>query len=75
MIKENNGKDLSQINLPMYFNEPISSLQWCFEDVEYAYLLDHAYEYGRRVSVNLNLVKDASFNSYSKFCLQKWYVE
>jgi hypothetical protein len=48
MIKDNIGKDLSKVCLPVYFNEPISSLQRCFEDVEYAYLLDRAYEYGRR---------------------------
>jgi hypothetical protein len=75
MIKDNIGKDLSKVCLPVYFNEPISSLQRCFEDIEYSYLLDRAYEYGRRVSINLNLVKNASFSSYSRFCLQKWSVE
>jgi hypothetical protein len=64
MIKDNNSKELNKIYLPMYFNEPISSLQCCFEDVKYAYLLDRAYEYGRRVNVNLNLVKNAPFNSF-----------
>ncbi len=75
MIKDNIGKDLSKVCLPVYFNEPISSLQRCFEDVEYAYLLDRAYEYGRRVSVNLNLVKNASFSSYSRFCLQNGLLD
>ena len=49
MIKDNIGKDLTKVCLPVYFNEPISSLQRCFEDVEYSYLLDKAAEYGRRV--------------------------
>ncbi len=51
MIKDNIGKDLTKVCLPVYFNEPISSLQRCFEDVEYSYLLDRAYEYGKRVRV------------------------
>ena len=50
MIKDNVGKDLSRVCLPVYFNEPISSLQKCFEDLEYSYLLDQAYEYGKSVS-------------------------
>ncbi|XP_021615961.1 oxysterol-binding protein-related protein 2A isoform X4 [Manihot esculenta] len=47
MIKDNVGKDLTRVCLPVYFNEPISSLQKCFEDLEYSYLLDKAYEYGK----------------------------
>lgn len=49
MIKDNIGKDLTKICLPVYFNEPLSSLQKCFEDLEYTYLLDRAYEWGKRV--------------------------
>lgn len=49
MIKDNVGKDLTRVCLPVYFNEPISSLQKCFEDLEYSYLLDRAYEYGKSV--------------------------
>ncbi|CAF1825386.1 unnamed protein product [Brassica napus] len=49
MIKDNVGKDLSRVCLPVYFNEPISSLQKCFEDLEYSYLLDQAYEYGKSI--------------------------
>ena len=49
MIKDNVGKDLTRVCLPVYFNEPISSLQKCFEDLEYSYLLDQAYEYGKEV--------------------------
>jgi hypothetical protein len=49
MIKDNVGKDLTRVCLPVYFNEPISSLQKCFEDLEYSFLLDRAYECGSRV--------------------------
>ena len=51
MIKDNIGKDLTKVCLPVYFNEPLSSLQKCFEDLEYSYLLDRAYEWGKRVSL------------------------
>lgn len=50
MIKDNIGKDLTKVCLPVYFNEPLSSLQKCFEDLEYSYLLDRAHEWGKRVS-------------------------
>lgn len=49
MIKDNVGKDLTRVCLPVYFNEPISSLQKCFEDLEYSFLLDQAYEHGKAV--------------------------
>lgn len=49
MIKDNVGKDLTRVCLPVYFNEPISSLQKGCEDMEYSYLLDQAYEYGKVV--------------------------
>jgi len=49
MIKDNVGKDLTRVCLPVYFNEPISSLQKCCEDLEYSYLLDQAHEYGKSV--------------------------
>lgn len=49
MIKDNVGKDLTRVCLPVYFNEPISSLQKCCEDMEYSFLLDQAYEFGREV--------------------------
>lgn len=51
MIKDNIGKDLTKVCLPVYFNEPLSSLQKCFEDLEYSYLIDRAYEWGRQVSL------------------------
>lgn len=51
MIKDNIGKDLTKICLPVYFNEPLSSLQKCFEDFEYSYLIDRANEWGKRVSI------------------------
>lgn len=49
IIKDNIGKDLSGVCLPVYFNEPLSSLQKCFEDLEYSYLVDRALEYGKQV--------------------------
>lgn len=51
IIKDNIGKDLTKVCLPVYFNEPLSSLQKCFEDLEYSYLLDQAYEWGKMVSL------------------------
>lgn len=53
MIKDNIGKDLTKVCLPVYFNEPLSSLQKCCEEMEYSYLLDRAYEWGRTVCLNL----------------------
>jgi hypothetical protein len=53
IIKDAVGKDLTKICLPVYFNEPISSLQKCFEDLEYSYLLDRAYAWGMQVCSNL----------------------
>ncbi|URE25252.1 oxysterol-binding protein [Musa troglodytarum] len=48
IIKENIGKDLSGVCLPVYFNEPLSSLQKCFEDLKHSYLVDRALEWGRQ---------------------------
>ncbi|CAA6675355.1 unnamed protein product [Spirodela intermedia] len=39
--------DLTKVCLPVFFNEPLSSLQKCFEDLEYSYLIDRAYEWGK----------------------------
>ncbi|KAF8075411.1 hypothetical protein N665_1095s0002 [Sinapis alba] len=61
MIKDNVGKDLSRVCLPVYFNEPISSLQKCFEDLEYSYLLDQAYEYGKSGNSILRALYVAAF--------------
>lgn len=49
IIKDNIGKDLSGVCLPVYFNEPLSSLQKCFEDLEYSILVDRALEWGKQV--------------------------
>lgn len=49
IIKDNIGKDLSGVCLPVYFNEPLSSLQKCFEDLEYSCLVDRALEWGKQV--------------------------
>ncbi|KAK4748545.1 hypothetical protein SAY87_015131 [Trapa incisa] len=61
MIKDNVGKDLTRVCLPVYFNEPISSLQKCFEDLEYSYLLDQAYEDGKAGKSLLRALKVAAF--------------
>ncbi|KAE8717516.1 Oxysterol-binding protein-related protein 2A [Hibiscus syriacus] len=61
MIKDNVGKDLTRVCLPVYFNEPISSLQKCFEDLEYSYLLDRAYEYGKEGNSLQRILNVAAF--------------
>ncbi|KAK4399665.1 Oxysterol-binding protein-related protein 1D [Sesamum angolense] len=53
IIKDNIGKDLSGVCLPVYFNEPLSSLQKCFEDLEYSYLVDRAMEWGKQYEIQL----------------------
>lgn len=63
MIKDNIGKDLTKVCLPVYFNEPLSSLQKCYEDLEYSYLLDRAYEWGKRVCILYELCC-CSLNSF-----------
>ena len=42
ILRNNIGKDLSKIALPVFFNEPISMLQRMCEDMEYSTLLDIA---------------------------------
>ncbi|KAL0296232.1 UNVERIFIED_CONTAM: Oxysterol-binding protein-related protein 2A [Sesamum radiatum] len=61
MIKDNIGKDLTRVCLPVYFNEPISSLQKCFEDLEYSHLLDQAYEYGKAGNSLMRILHVAAF--------------
>ncbi|XWS38537.1 hypothetical protein CRYUN_Cryun19dG0139800 [Craigia yunnanensis] len=61
MIKDNVGKDLTRVCLPVYFNEPISSLQKCFEDLEYSYLLDQAYVYGKEGNTLQRILNVAAF--------------
>ncbi|PON67794.1 Oxysterol-binding protein [Trema orientale] len=61
MIKDNIGKDLTKICLPVYFNEPLSSLQKCFEDLEYSYLIDRAYEWGKMGNSLLRILNVAAF--------------
>ncbi|XP_074268639.1 oxysterol-binding protein-related protein 2A isoform X2 [Silene latifolia] len=61
MIKDNVGKDLTRVCLPVYFNEPISSLQKCCEDLEYSELLDRAYEYGKAGNSFMRIVNVAAF--------------
>ncbi|KAL6979728.1 Oxysterol-binding protein-related protein 2A [Sarracenia purpurea var. burkii] len=61
MIKDNVGKDLTRVCLPVFFNEPISSLQKCFEDLEYSNLLDRAYEHGKVGNSLLRVLNVAAF--------------
>lgn len=61
MIKDNIGKDLTKVCLPVYFNEPLSSLQKCSEDLEYSYLLDRAYEWGKRGKSLMRILNVAAF--------------
>ncbi|XP_038693991.1 oxysterol-binding protein-related protein 1C-like isoform X2 [Tripterygium wilfordii] len=61
MIKDNIGKDLTKVCLPVFFNEPISSLQKCFEDLEYSYLLDRAYEWGKMGNSLMRILNVAAF--------------
>ncbi|KEH35651.1 oxysterol-binding protein-related protein 1C [Medicago truncatula] len=61
IIKDNIGKDLTKVCLPVYFNEPISSLQKCFEDLEYSHLLDQAYECGKKGDRLMRILYVAAF--------------
>lgn len=61
MIKDNIGKDLTKVCLPVYFNEPISSLQKCFEDLEYSYLVDRAYDWGKQGDSLMRILNVAAF--------------
>ncbi|GAB2280555.1 Oxysterol-binding protein- protein 1D [Dionaea muscipula] len=61
IIKDNIGKDLSGVCLPVYFNEPLSSLQKCCEDLEYSYLIDEAFEWGKQGNDLMRILKVAAF--------------
>ncbi|PSS26917.1 Oxysterol-binding protein-related protein like [Actinidia chinensis var. chinensis] len=61
IIKDNIGKDLSGVCLPVYFNEPLSSLQKCFEDLEYSYLVDGALEWGKQGNDLMRILNIAAF--------------
>lgn len=61
MIKDNIGKDLTKVCLPVYFNEPLSSLQKCFEDLEYSYLIDRASEWGKKGNSLMRILNVAAF--------------
>ncbi|CAI0425849.1 unnamed protein product [Linum tenue] len=61
IIKDNIGKDLSGVCLPVYFNEPISSLQKCFEDLEYSHLVDQALEWGKQGNDLMRILNIAAF--------------
>lgn len=61
IIKDNIGKDLSGVCLPVYFNEPLSSLQKCYEDFEYSCLVDQALEWGKQGNDLMRILKVAAF--------------
>ncbi|CAK9185773.1 unnamed protein product [Ilex paraguariensis] len=61
MIKDNIGKDLTKVCLPVYFNEPLSSLQKCYEDLEYSYLIDRAYAWGKEGNSLMRILNVAAF--------------
>ncbi|XP_028766107.1 oxysterol-binding protein-related protein 1C-like isoform X2 [Neltuma alba] len=61
IIKDNIGKDLTSVCLPVYFNEPLSSLQKCCEDLEYSYLLDRAFEWGQKGNSLMRVLDVAAF--------------
>ncbi|XP_030545173.1 oxysterol-binding protein-related protein 1C-like isoform X2 [Rhodamnia argentea] len=61
MIKDNIGKDLTKVCLPVYFNEPLSSLQKCCEDMEYSYLIDRANEWGKKGNSLMRILNVAAF--------------
>nr|GMD24616.1 oxysterol-binding protein-related protein 1D [Ipomoea batatas] len=61
IIKDNIGKDLSGVCLPVYFNEPLSSLQKCFEDLEYSHLVDQALEWGKQGDDLMRILNIAAF--------------
>uniref|UniRef100_A0A803L0Y6 PH domain-containing protein n=1 Tax=Chenopodium quinoa TaxID=63459 RepID=A0A803L0Y6_CHEQI len=61
IIKDNIGKDLSGVCLPVYFNEPLSSLQKCFEDLEYSNLVDRALEWGKLGNDLMRILHVAAF--------------
>ncbi|XP_042407101.1 oxysterol-binding protein-related protein 1A-like isoform X1 [Zingiber officinale] len=61
IIKDNIGKDLTKVCLPVYFNEPLSSLQKCFEDLEYSYLLDQASEWSKKGNGLMRMLNVAAF--------------
>ncbi|XP_019432401.1 PREDICTED: oxysterol-binding protein-related protein 1B-like isoform X2 [Lupinus angustifolius] len=61
IIKDNIGKDLTKVCLPVTFNEPLSSLQKCFEDLEYSYLLDQAYAWGKMGNSLMRMLHVAAF--------------
>ncbi|KAL3501095.1 hypothetical protein ACH5RR_035544 [Cinchona calisaya] len=61
IIKDNIGKDLSGVCLPVYFNEPLSSLQKCFEDLEYSHLVDCALECGKQGNDLMRILNVAAF--------------
>lgn len=42
ILKDNIGKDISRISVPVFFNDPTSLLQKCCQSMEYNDILDKA---------------------------------
>lgn len=42
ILRNNIGKDLSKVSMPVQLNEPLNTLQRLCEELEYSSLLDHA---------------------------------
>ncbi|KAJ7568043.1 hypothetical protein O6H91_01G016300 [Diphasiastrum complanatum] len=61
LIKDNIGKDLTRVCLPVYFNEPISTLEKIFEDFEYSFLLDQAWQWGKQGNSLMRILNVAAF--------------
>ncbi|KAI3882996.1 hypothetical protein MKW92_038917 [Papaver armeniacum] len=55
MIQDNISKDLTRVSLHVYFSEPLASLQTCYEDLNYSFLLGQADAYGKRDNSVLNV--------------------
>ncbi|KAG7036130.1 Oxysterol-binding protein-related protein 2B, partial [Cucurbita argyrosperma subsp. argyrosperma] len=47
MIKDNVGKDLTRVCLPVLLQRALSSCRNAVKDMEYSYLLDQAYQQGK----------------------------
>lgn len=44
ILRNNIGKDLSKVSMPVHLNEPLNTLQRFCEELEYSELLDTANE-------------------------------
>ena len=61
IIKDNFGKDLFGVCLHVFSNEPLSSVQKRFEDLEFSYLVDRASEWGKQENDLISILHAAAF--------------